>query len=157
MFEGLVPEPHNERILQLLFLLCHWHTFAKLRIQTDGTLDVLNEVTEKLASQLRMFVAETCPKFSTKELRREAEACRRRETREHLSKNGGPLRTGSTADHSSANTRRPKTLNLQMYKLHALGDYTTQIHLFGTTDSYSTQLVKYPTSHCSLFSVYFLI
>ena len=32
-------------------------------------------------------------------------------------------------------------LNLNTYKLHALGDYPSQIKLFGTTDSFSTQLV----------------
>ncbi|KAG2069254.1 hypothetical protein BDR04DRAFT_1128942 [Suillus decipiens] len=31
------------------------------------------------------------------------------------------------------------TFNLKMYKLHALGDYSTSIHNFGTTDSYSTE------------------
>ena len=59
VFEGLVFEPHNERILQLLFLLCYWQMFAKLHIQINITLDVLNEVTEKLASQLHTFVAKT--------------------------------------------------------------------------------------------------
>ncbi|KIK12991.1 hypothetical protein PISMIDRAFT_119820, partial [Pisolithus microcarpus 441] len=34
-----------------------------------------------------------------------------------------------------------KTLNLCTYKLHALGDYTTTIKMFGTLDSYSTQSV----------------
>ena len=75
VFEGLVSEPHNERILQLLFLLCYWQTFAKLHIQINITLDVLNEVTEKLASQLHTFVAKTCSKSSTKELQCKAKAC----------------------------------------------------------------------------------
>lgn len=34
-----------------------------------------------------------------------------------------------------------KLLNLFTYKLHALGDYVRTIRLFGTTDSYSTQIV----------------
>ena len=44
---------------------------------------------------------------------------------------------------SPACTRNEKTLNLQTYKLHALGDYTETIRQYGTTDSYSTQ----PVSH----------
>jgi hypothetical protein len=37
---------------------------------------------------------------------------------------------------------RPKSFNLFTYKLHALGDYVQSIRAFGTTDSYSTQLVS---------------
>jgi hypothetical protein len=35
----------------------------------------------------------------------------------------------------------PKTLNLNTYKFHALGDYTRMIRRYGTTDSYSTEVV----------------
>ena len=114
-------------------------------MHTDDTLKVLDGVTERLANQLRTFVAETCPEFSTKELRREVEARRRRETREQLSKNGAP--PGNPSDRAYTSMRRPKTLNLHTYKLHALGDYSTQIRLFGTTDSYSTQPVRHTASH----------
>lgn len=41
--------------------------------------------------------------------------------------------------------RRVKTLNLNTYKWHALGDVVPAIRLFGTTDSYSTQIVSAPT------------
>jgi hypothetical protein len=37
--------------------------------------------------------------------------------------------------------RRPKCFNLQTYKFHALGDYTNHIRRFGTTDSYTTEIV----------------
>ena len=140
MFENLIPSPHGGCILHLLYLLCHWHALAKLCIHTDDTLDILDGVTERLANQLRTFVAKTCPEFSTRELCCEAEACQQRETKEQLLKNSGPPMSGSPTAH--ANTRCHKILNLQTYKLHALGDYTTQIRLFGTTDSYSMQLVK---------------
>jgi hypothetical protein len=39
-------------------------------------------------------------------------------------------------------TRRPKTLNLNTYKHHALGDYSATIRKYGTTDSYSTEPVS---------------
>ena len=48
---------------------------------------------------------------------------------------------GSVTGVAPTNGRRPKVLNLSTYKLHALGDYTSQIRMFGTTDSYSTQSV----------------
>ena len=44
--------------------------------------------------------------------------------------------------------RRPKTLNLNTYKYHALGDYTATIRRYGTTDSYSTEPVR-----CSFLSL----
>ena len=39
-------------------------------------------------------------------------------------------------------TRKPKVLNLNMYKFHSLGDYPDTIKQYGTMDSYSTQLVS---------------
>ena len=39
-------------------------------------------------------------------------------------------------------SRQPKVLNLQTYKLHALGDYPSQIWLYGTTDSFTSQTVS---------------
>jgi hypothetical protein len=39
-------------------------------------------------------------------------------------------------------TCRVKALNLNTYKHHALGDYTAAIQRYGTTDSYSTELVS---------------
>ena len=38
--------------------------------------------------------------------------------------------------------RKPKILNLLTVKFHFLGDYVRHIRFFGTTDSYSTQLVS---------------
>ena len=35
-----------------------------------------------------------------------------------------------------------KTFNLNIYKFHALGDYVDMIKMFGTTDSYTTQVVS---------------
>ena len=35
------------------------------------------------------------------------------------------------------------SFNMSTYKLHALGDYTTTIWHYGTTDNYSTQVVSY--------------
>lgn len=48
----------------------------------------------------------------------------------------------STNQEAKVLTARIKAFNLLTYKLHALGDYTASIRLFGTTDSYTTQIVR---------------
>lgn len=96
---------------------------------------MLEQATRALGDRLRSFVSETCPLFTTKELRRETEARNRRQIRLQLS--------GAPTAQPQVSVRRQKTLNLQTYKLHALGDYVSQIRLFGTVDSYSTQTVRF--------------
>lgn len=46
-----------------------------------------------------------------------------------------------SANGGATSGARPKAFNLLTYKLHALGDYVGSIRLFGTTDSYTTQIV----------------
>ena len=60
---------------------------------------------------------------------------------------GVPSSSLSTDIHASGNldnSQLPKLkeLNLNMYKVHALGHYVDLIKQYGTTDSYSTQPVK---------------
>ena len=136
MFAGLLPDPHNAQVLRLLFVLCHWHALAKLRIHTDEMLDIFEKVTKDLGNHIRSFVSDTCLAFATKELSREAEARQRRQGYQNLSTSN---RSDGTAPHGHG--QRPKGLNLQTYKLHALADYPSQIRMYGTTDSYSTQSV----------------
>lgn len=135
MFAALLPEPHNDRVLILLFRLKHWHALAKLRMHTDDTLRILESVTEEVGTEIRQFVSETCSAYATKELKRETERRVRADVR---TKKGGALASHPT---EGSGGRRAKTLNLRTYKLHALGDYATHIRLFGTTDSFSTQPV----------------
>ncbi|KAF9221244.1 hypothetical protein BS17DRAFT_810136 [Gyrodon lividus] len=68
------------------------------------------------------------------ELWREAESRKRCGAQ----KNSGP--TSCSGPNLSIDSRHPKVLNLQTYKLHALADYTAQIRMYGATDSSSTQL-----------------
>ena len=107
-------------------------------MHTDETLEILERVSARLGSQLRTFANETCPSFSTQELRREADSRKRRQARE--GKNGIAQTRGTSA--IATGDRHPKVLNLRTYKLHALGDYPAQIRMYGTTDSYSTQSVS---------------
>ena len=73
---------------------------------------------------MRHFERDTRANLETKELEKEAEARVRR--------NKGQ---GST-------TARPASLGVFTIKFHYLGDYTHIIREFGTSDSYSTQIVS---------------
>jgi len=138
VFENLLPEPHNSQAQWLLFLLCHWHALAKLCMHTDYTLDIMEHTTAQLAQQMCNFSSETCPAFATKELCHEAESWRQRKAQ------GGPSKS---AYSPAVDVCQPKTLNLCTYKVHTLKDYHDQIKMFGTTDSFSTQLVRLPLHH----------
>lgn len=131
VFDGLLPEPDNNNILRLLFIFAHWHGLAKLRMHSDTTLDIMDDVTTDMGRALRHFKKKTCPKYKTKELPREASARQRRQQ-----KTGGM--------QAKAATGQPvhKTFNNNTYKYHSLGDYVRMIRRFGTTDSYSTTPVS---------------
>jgi hypothetical protein len=73
-FHGLFPSPHDETIQELLFTCAHWHALAKLRMHTDHTLVILEELTTVLSDQLQFFTNETCSNYETFELPREAAA-----------------------------------------------------------------------------------
>lgn len=137
-FEGLLPAEHDAVVQKLLFRLAHWHALAKLRQHTEESLGLLDEITRSLGQQLRKFQDITCKAFSTVELPSETTARWRRKERE-LNK------SNSNSASSSTSGARFKTFNLSTYKLHALGDYARTIRQFGTTDSYSTQIVSHFT------------
>jgi hypothetical protein len=152
VFAGLFPGEHDKRVMTLLFRMAEWHSFAKLRMHTDPTLEHLRRLTPEIGCLMRDFKNTTCAQFEMFELRQEVAARGRREIR--------TAKAGATADglaSASAEGRpapdvapaaltqtrkKKKTLNLNTYKWHALGDYITTILLFGPTDGYSTQLVS---------------
>ena len=188
VFDGLLPKPHNHRILQLLFVMAHWHALAKLRLHTETTLSIMDHATIMLGDKLRTFQQKTCSAFQTRELQREKNARVRRQVKKSKQKDGlsGKIvitdakqvgtpqaRPGSKmtsfvqqssshkgmvnfrTEENSLNLKstpsgdahcdaaqRPKVLNLNTYKWHALGDYTSAIRQFGTMDSYSTEIVS---------------
>jgi hypothetical protein len=151
-FEGLLPEPHNEVIMTLLFRLAEWHALAKLRLHTKSTLNRLESVTTILGRELRRFSNVTCQSFSTEELPKETAARGRRQSRQkakatasaqtNTSNVSPPIpTTGSSA--AATNEKRKKKFNLSTYKVHSLGDYVRMIRLYGTTDSYNSQTVSW--------------
>lgn len=133
VFEGLIPGPHNKIILWLLFLCAHWHGLAKLRMHTDTTLAILDEVTADLGKAMRHFKQKVCGSYHTKELPGEIGARQRRQQKA----------SGTGAKKTAAcSPALRKEFNIQTYKHHSLDDFMKAIRWFGTTDSFSTTVVS---------------
>lgn len=117
-------------------------------------LDIFDHVTVTLGSEFRKFANNTCAAFKTRELAREADARRRRQankSQESESATSSKPKTTpkpanakeTSASNENVTGRREKSFNLEGYKYHSLGDYPRTIRLFGTTDSYSTEPVRW--------------
>jgi len=130
--DGLLPPPHNNNILDLVFVMGCWHAYAKLRLHTELTLASFEHVTTDLGILLRHFSVVTCSAFKTPELPRER-AARLRRTANAPGPAPGPGASGTGP--------KTKGFNLNTYKLHALGDYPQTIRERGTTDNYTSQRV----------------
>jgi hypothetical protein len=123
--------------MKLLYRTVEWHALGKLRLHTDATLEHMESLTKEFGYLMRQFRDLTCSHFQTVELPREL-AARNRQLQ------CIQARTFNTHDPStSLSSRKQKTLNLFMPKFHSLGDYVQTIRMFGSTDSFSTQLVRY--------------
>ncbi|KIK35492.1 hypothetical protein CY34DRAFT_16981 [Suillus luteus UH-Slu-Lm8-n1] len=131
VFEGLFPGDHDATIQSLLYRFAQWHALAKLRMHSDSTLAALDGTFKILSRQLRKFRDFTCAAFATVELLKERAARERKATRERLDTNNADAGSGG---------RKAKKFNLNTYKFHAMGDYFQSIRLFGTVDSFTTQI-----------------
>jgi len=129
VFEGLFPASHDMIVQSLLYRFAQWHALAKLRIHSDSTLGFLEETFKILSKQLRKFRDSTCAAFVTVELPKEKAARQRKFAK---SNNAPP----------DSSVPRVKRFNISTYKFHAMGDYVQTIKLFGTTDSFTTQIVS---------------
>jgi hypothetical protein len=127
--EGILEEPFNGMLLDLLYTLQFWHSMAKMRMHTDSTLDILEDATVALGWELRRFAVVLCPNYKTKESAREFAARKKRADKGKLSEKAN-------------DARRDKTFNANTVKMHFLGDYAQYIRRNGTTDSYSTVSVS---------------
>lgn len=141
-FEGLFPEEHNNIIRVLLFRMAEWHALAKMRLHSDDTLQLLDQSLRRLGTQLRKFSQLTCSAFRTMELPTEVSA---RYKRQHKG-----FESQSRMNTTNGTGPRPKSFNLFTYKFHALGDYVQSIRTYGTTDSYTTQIVSSFSRVCTL-------
>jgi hypothetical protein len=112
-------------------------------------------MTTLLGQAFRKFISTTCAAFVTWELPRE-EAARTRRRAAAAKKTSKACEKASVMKQgkqpaTTSKSRKRKLFNLCTYKFHALGDYTMTIRLFGTSDSYSTQVVS-----CIFISMSFL-
>ncbi|KAI9431667.1 hypothetical protein H4582DRAFT_1822149, partial [Lactarius indigo] len=124
----------NKTIIDLLFLLSTWHAYAKLRLHTDSTLRMQETVGTSLCQTLRRFASTTCTRYATRELPREKNARVARQQNQLK-----PCETKATRKGTSS--VKHKRFNMCTYKMHCIPDYPQAIRQYGTTDSYSTQIV----------------
>jgi hypothetical protein len=112
----------------------------------DPTLDILDGVTVGIGNAFRTFNNETLPAFDTRELPREANARKRRQAKKAQANPRSPNQALDASPDLEGDEEldgpRRKTINLQTYKCHALGDYASTIRRYGSTDSYSTERVS---------------
>ncbi|KAJ7799440.1 hypothetical protein B0H14DRAFT_3491588 [Mycena olivaceomarginata] len=113
--EDLLPEPYNSDILDLLFILAEWHSLAKLKLHTDGTIPLLGTATKEVGRLLRRFKRVTYTRWNTKELPSEAAARGCRQAKKAANSGKGKARANTAPNK--------KEFSLSMYKLHSLGDY----------------------------------
>lgn len=115
----------------LLYRFAEWHALAKLRLHSESTLAFLEETFKKLSQKLRKFRTDICDAFDTQELPKEKAARQKKFAQHPETHKVPPESTGP----------RAKKFNMNTYKFHAMGDYVGTIRFFGTTDSFTTQIV----------------
>ena len=146
MFDELLPAEHDQIIMDLLFEMATWHSLAKLRLHTESTVTALEASTNRLGIVLRKFVSVTCEAFDTREL--PSEEARRGRQKAALAKKGQMAmparkkrRLMALPNDQGVGQAQRRRFSLNTYKLHALGDYSNTIRLYGTPDNYSSQTV----------------
>jgi hypothetical protein len=125
--------------------MAHWHGLAKLRMHSDLTLNIMDQVTSAIGQQFRNFKATVCSAYDTQELRQEVEARTRRNVKRTAKLALGQedqQRQPAQPTSLPKNIQRIKVFNFQTYKFHALGDYVSTIRRYGTSDSYSSEPVS---------------
>ncbi|KAH6917719.1 hypothetical protein BKA70DRAFT_1090072, partial [Coprinopsis sp. MPI-PUGE-AT-0042] len=131
--ENLLPEPHNKIVQKLLYLCAQWHALAKLCLHNNLTLWKLENSTILMTDQFCVFVCDTCSNIVTYKLKAEQDACNRQASCE---------KTKGKQPGKAACGKQRKHFNIETSKFHAVGNYVDNIQLFGTTDSYSTEVVS---------------
>jgi hypothetical protein len=164
VFEGLLPKKHDRIVQKLLFELSTWHGLAKLRLHTESTVTDLENSTVRLGKALRDFSGIVCPTYATYDLpSEEAARVRRKAAADKKAKSQSSEKIKKKSTHpptlekkkaaltkskgggpaSQSTSRRHRLFNLSTYKLHSLGWYPRAIRLFGATDNYNTQTVRF--------------
>ena len=136
-FEGLFPKSVDSKIQDLLFVMACWHASAKLRLHTEKTLNVFRGLTSAFTKEIRHFANKICPRFKTVETPSESATSLRAEATRI--KKGKPSTNVSTRGAK----KTAKTFNIDTPKFHSIAHYPDAIAMYGTTDSYSTQMVRH--------------
>ena len=89
-FDGLFPVEDDKSIKNLLFLLATWHAYGKLRLHTDTTLEMFEQVGTSLCQALRHFTTVTCPRYVMRELPQEVGARATRQESQAMQHGGVP-------------------------------------------------------------------
>lgn len=105
-------------------------------MHSDSSILSFRGVTTELGSRARHFLRTTCEDYTTFELPQEYKRRARAKA-----KKDSKSKSKSTSSTTKLEQKR-KTWNIGTYKWHSLGDYADTIVTFGTTDSYSTQVVS---------------
>ncbi|KAH9937829.1 uncharacterized protein BXZ73DRAFT_89249 [Epithele typhae] len=141
-FDGLLADNNDNHIVSnMLFELANWHALAKLRLQTDITIDIMATSTLHMYASVRKFADTTCTRHTTYETGAEAETRVRRETAQ-------PHRKSRPAD--TRRKRKDFSVN-KTYKYHALGHCVAYIRRRGPLDVYSTQTGELEHRHVKRF------
>lgn len=106
------------------------------------TLKELDKTTTLLGQKVKEFQTKTCSAYQTYELPKEAEK-RQRAKAKKASKFLEKGKQKATVEPSKTGSKEA-TFNTMTYKFHSLGDYVANIKMYGTCDSYSTELVSLP-------------
>ena len=125
--------------MDLLFEMATWHFLSKLQLHTESTLSSFNKSTTRLGTTLRKFNSVTCDVYVTKDLPSEKAARGRREAALSQKKEMNSKQPSKPSVTSTS--PREQKLNLSSYKPHVIPDYVEYIHLFGTTDGFTSQVV----------------
>lgn len=117
----------------LVFIANNWFALAKLHQHSDTTLRLLDKLTADLGRVVRQYATQTAGSNMV-ELPTEAAARKQRSIKQAQA-------AGTESKAPSA--AQPRPFNINTFKLHNLGNYTHDIKMFGTTDSFTTAIVSY--------------
>ncbi|KAL0565557.1 hypothetical protein V5O48_016464 [Marasmius crinis-equi] len=141
-FEGLLPDVHNQIMLDLLWDFNAIIAYVSLRIHTDSTVASLESTMTEYGVSLRRFVNTTCKAYDTTEIPEEAEKrclaavnCENRRRKEGKTAMSATKRKAGDEDGLM-----PKGININKPKQHMLTHYTYFIKHFGSLDSYTTRM-----------------
>jgi hypothetical protein len=106
-------------VQSLLYRFTQWHALTKLRVHSESTLSFLKETFKIFLSNCKSSATFPVLLLTQWNYRK----------RRQLANEGSP----------SVLVER---FNLSTYKFHSMGDYVQTIKLFGTMDSFTTQIVS---------------